>query len=190
MKSIIEKIITTKIFYSKKKEIARYALSFFLAWLVAVLISDFPYFRNIIISLKLDVGLTHVLIALTENSFNLLGFETFSQANYLKILDTPGLIFAYGCLGFREMAFFSVFVLFQSGSAKHKLWYIPSGLVLLIVLNVVRAVIIGLGQYNNPANTDLIHDIISPILMYPAILFLWLFWLSTFGKPHTKNQTK
>jgi len=163
---------------------ASFAVSFFFAWLVSALISDFPYFKKLIIQdFGLDSLLTSLSVNLTQTILNLLGFFTYSNNNFLQIEGTPGIIFEYGCLGFRELAFFVVFIALQFGKFKHKAWYIPSGIVLLILLNSIRAVIIALGQYQNPANTDLIHDIISPVLMYPAILFLWIFWISKFGKP-------
>jgi exosortase/archaeosortase family protein len=167
-----------------KKEMARFAISFFFAWLFSALISDFPYFKKLIIQdFGLDALLTNLTVNLTESILNLFGFSTFTNGNFLQIAGTPGIIFEYGCLGFRELAFFVVFIALQFGKFKHKAWYIPSGIILLILLNTIRAVIIALGQYQNPANTDLIHDIISPVIMYPAILFLWIFWISNYGKP-------
>jgi exosortase/archaeosortase family protein len=178
-----DKFIKYKLSTPLKKEIARYAISFFFAWLVSALISDFPFFKKLFIqNLGLDNALTNLSVFLTETILNLLGFTTYSIGNFLQISGTPGVIFAFGCLGFREMAFFVVFVLLQFGSWKNKLWYIPSGIILLIFVNILRAVIIALGQYRNPFQTDIIHDIISPILMYPTLLFLWLFWLTTYGK--------
>ena len=178
-----DKLIKFKLSNSLKKEIARYAISFFFAWLVSALISDFPFFKKLLIqNLGLDIALTKVSVFFTETALNLLGFATFSSGSFLQILGTPGVKFAFGCLGFREMAFFVVFVLLQFGSWKNKLWYIPTGIVLLIFVNILRAVIIALGQYRNPTQTDMIHDLISPIMMYPTLLFLWLFWLTTYGK--------
>nr|MDA3892678.1 archaeosortase/exosortase family protein [Salinivirgaceae bacterium] len=166
-----------------KKEIARYVISFFFAWLVSALISDFPYFKKLLIqSINLDTAFTKLMTGLSKNILNTFGFETFTEGNFIQIIGTPGVIFRYGCLGFRELAFFVVFVALQYGSLKHKAWYIPCGIVLLIVLNTIRALIIIIGQYRDPSQFQIIHDVVSPILMYPAILFLWLFWLNTYGK--------
>ncbi len=171
-----------KISNKLKKEILRYTISFFFAWLVSALISDFPYFKNLIIkSIGLDKDLNNLTIFLIESILNIFGFPTFSQGNFIKIVGANGLTVAYGCLGFRELAFFVIFILLQTGSCKNKLWYIPSGVILLILMNVIRIVIIAIVQYNSPENTDKTHEFISPALMYPTILFLWLFWLTKFG---------
>lgn len=160
----------------------RYAISFFLAWLVSALVSDFPFFRNLIKSIKLDSELTNLMIFTTEGLLNIFGFATSSNGNFLTIIGAPGVTFAYGCLGFRELSFFIVFIIFQSGEFKHKAWYIPSGIVLLILLNVIRVVIIVWQQYLNPDSFQFVHDTVSPIIMYPAIFFLWIFWVNIFGK--------
>ncbi len=178
-----KKITKTKLTTSKKKEIARYAVSFFFAWLISALISDFPFFKKVFIqSIHLDEGFNSFMVFITEFLLNLLGLQTYTEGNFLKIIGTPGVSFSYGCLGFRELAFFIVFVVFQFGQAKHKLWYIPVGVTLLIVLNIIRIFIIILGQYRNPEQFKIIHDIVSPVIMYPTILFLWLYWLKTYGK--------
>ena len=165
-----------------KKEIARYAISFFFAWLVSALIGDFPFFRDIIKSFKLDTALIKLMIVSTDSIFHILGFATYSHGIYLSIDGVHKVGLAYGCLGFRELSFFIVFVIFQFGKLRHKAWYIPLGVVLLIFLNIIRIVIIVWGQYLNPNNFQVIHDIVSPLIMAPAILFLWLFWVIVYGK--------
>lgn len=170
-----------KISNKLKKEIVRYAVSFFFAWLISALFSDFSYFRSLIQSVELDASLTKLLVFLTESLLNIIGFETYSIGSFLKIKGTFGLRFAYGCLGFRELLFFIVFIILQFGKITNKLWYIPSGIILLILLNAIRAAAIAVGQYNSPENTQLIHDIISPVIMYPTIFFLWIFWIKTYG---------
>ncbi len=164
-------------------EIARYAVSFFYAWLVSALISDFPLFKKLLIqSIHLDDAFNSFIISVTEFLLNSFGLPTYTENSFIKIVGTPGVTFSYGCLGFRELAFFTIFIAFQFGKAKHKLWYIPSGIALLILLNIIRILIIILGQYRNPEQFQIIHDIVSPVLMYPTILFLWIFWLKTYGK--------
>lgn len=101
---------------------------------------------------------------------------------HLKTHGSAGVIYEYGCLGFRELAFFVVFIALQNGHFKNKIWYIPSGIIILTILNLIRIVIIIIGQHKDQDLFHPLHDIVSPIIMYPAILFLWLFWLSKYGK--------
>jgi len=190
-KKIINLIHSSKKFNLKKinisdklkKEITRYAISFFFAYLFATLISDFPFFKSILIqSINLDTILTKISISSTAKILKLFNLQIFIDGNFLQIKNTPGVIFAYGCLGFRELSLFVFFIIFQTGSWKNKLWYIPTGISLLITLNILRATIITLGQYKYPLHFNKIHNLVSPIIMYPAIIFLWLFWLNTYSE--------
>jgi exosortase/archaeosortase family protein len=171
-----------KISKNLKKEIILYIVSFFFAWAISALFSDFPFFRDIIKSLGVDSLLTIIEVGLTKFILLLFNFDVFTQDNFLKILGTQGVIFTYGCLGMREYLFFIVFIVFQKGKVINKLWYIPAGTLFLILFNAIRAAFIAYGQYKNPTYTQLIHDVVSPLLMYPAIFILWIIWLNVYSK--------
>ncbi len=165
-----------------KKEIILYIISFFFAWAVSALFSDFPFFRNIIKTLGINSLLTIIEVNTTKFILIIFNFDVFTQSNFLKISGTQGIIFAYGCLGIREYLFFIVFIIFQTGKFINKLWYIPLGTLLLMFINIIRAAFIAYGQYKNPTHTQLIHDVVSPLLMYPSIFVLWIVWLSKYSK--------
>lgn len=176
-----------KISDTLKEEIVRYAISFFFSWLIAALISDFPFFRNIIIAIGLDHWMTNLILFISEHSLNAFGLFTHSQGNIMRITGTPGIRLDYGCLGFRQLAFFIVFVLLQFGRFKHKIWYLLSGIIFLICLNIFRITFVAYSQYIDPNVAQEVHDLASPILMYPSILFLWIFWVVKFGKPTAES---
>lgn len=171
-----------KISKSLKKEITRYVVSFFFAWLVSALFSDFTYYRDIITQVKIADFLTSTTIYTTSIFLNIFRFETFSEGNFLKIMGTPGVRIIYGCLGIRHFAFLIVFILLQTGKFIHKLWYIPSGIILLFLLNSFRIALIAFWQTFDPYKSQIVHDVASPFIMYPAILFLWIYWLNKYGK--------
>lgn len=164
------------------KEIVRYAISFFFAWLVSALISDFPYFRGLIVQLKIANFFTLITTHGTNLILKLFNYQTEITFNTLAIKGTAGVIILYGCLGIRQFAFVVVFVLLQSGRYANKLWYIPLSIFVLYVLNCIRIAIIAFWQTINPNEVQKVHDITSPFIMYPAILFLWIFWLNKYGK--------
>jgi exosortase/archaeosortase family protein len=170
-----------------KEEIFRYLIAFFLAWLASALISDFPFFSNPVKNSKITAGFQQYLILFSEKQVNLLGFETYKYHNSLKIMGSYGVRIDYGCLGFRHMAFFMVFIILQFGKSIHKIGYLIFGNLLFIFINTVRISSILIAQYYQGDSAQNVHDIASPILMYPTILFLWIFWVLKFGKP-TENS--
>ncbi|PKP11571.1 MAG: hypothetical protein CVU09_01705 [Bacteroidetes bacterium HGW-Bacteroidetes-4] len=171
------------------KEILQYLFSFSIAWVIASLFSDFPFFSQPIENSGFTEYYRDFLMGLTNQQLHGLGHQTFWYGNTLGIEGTAGLIFAYGCLGYRILLFFVVFIVFQFGSFFHKIWYLLLGIFLITWINSLRVVIIALGQFHNPDYTVLIHDTVSPVLMYPLLLALWLIWLKIFGKvPETETM--
>ncbi len=167
-----------------KRSFLRFFLSFFLAWIITVILNDLPYFSNLIQQTNIDILLRNLLVLITETILNTFGFTTFSQGKFLQIIGSSGIRFEYSCLGIRHIVLFTIFIICYFGKAKHKLWFVPAGIILLILINAIRAVIISIGQYINENATGIVHDISTPILMYSTILALWIFWINM----HTKSD--
>lgn len=164
------------------KEILQYLFSFTVAWVIASLFSDFPFFAEPIENSSFTLYYRDFLMGLTNQQLHWLGHQTFWFDTTMGIEGTAGLIFAYGCLGYRIILFFVVFIVLQFGSFFHKIWYLLLGIFLITWINSLRVVIIAIGQFQKPDYTVLVHDTVSPILMYPLLLALWIVWLKTFGK--------
>lgn len=164
------------------KEILQYLFSFTVAWAIASLFSDFPFFAKPIENSGFTEYYRDFLMGLTNQQLHWMGHQTYWYDTTLGIDGTAGLIFAYGCLGYRILLFFAVFIVLQFGSFIHKIWYLILGIFLITWVNSLRVVIIAVGQFHNPEYTVLVHDTVSPALMYPLLLALWLVWLRTFGK--------
>ena len=185
----IKPVNRLKLSESLIQEILQYLFAFFFSWLISSLLMDFPFFSDPIKNSCITAYYSQILVWLTDFQLHLLGFDTFVFSNHLGILGTQGVIFAFGCLGFRYLLFFMVFVLLQFGRYYHKIWYLPAGILLITWVNSVRAIIIVIGQYHQPTQTTLIHDVVTPVFMYPTILFLWIVWVSRFGNPTTKDSS-
>jgi exosortase/archaeosortase family protein len=164
-----------------KKEIVYYAISFFFAWLISAFISDFPFFIKKIKLLNIDSFFTNIYLSVLDFTFSKFGFITHINNNLFNINNTNGIILTYGCLGLREFVFFSIFIFFQHGKFITKVLYTTGGVVILFLLNNIRLIIITYSQYIYPNNVKEVHDIVSPLIMYPIILFFWLYWLNKYS---------
>jgi exosortase/archaeosortase family protein len=163
--------------------------SFSIAWVIASLFSDFPFFSQPIENSGFTEYYRDFLMGLTNQQLHWMGHQTFWHNTRLGIEGTAGLIIEYGCLGYRIILFFVVFIVLQFGSSLHKIWYLLLGILLITWVNSLRLVIIAVGQFQKPEYTVLVHDTVSPVLMYPLLLALWLIWLKTFGKvPETDSM--
>ncbi len=153
-----------------------------------MIINDFPFFSNLLKQTNVDLHLQNILVLLTKNILNLIGFTTFSQGKFLQIIGSSGIRFEYSCLGIRHIILFTTFILCYFGKIKNKLFFIPFGILILIIINAFRAVIISIGQYIDESATGIVHDISTPILMYTTILILWIYWINMHLKAKVTNQ--
>lgn len=183
--SNIESLIVNKLNLSiiLFKEIKRFIIAFFCAWFCTILINDFLFVHINIESTGFIKLLTKLIVSSTESIINFIGFETYSNFKHLRILQTPGVRFELDCLGLRPLTIFFIFILAYYGNFWKKFPYIILGFFFLNLANVIRSVIIVISQIKHADNFQVIHDVTSPIFMYPTILFLWLIWISSFGKP-------
>lgn len=185
---------SSKISIPVRKEIVRFVLSAFIAWVVSVVFNDLPVFVNYIHKTGFDVLLQNIYVFLTEKFLNLLQFKTYSSGAFLQIEGTYGIRFLYDCLAIRHLLLFGVFVLFYFGKWMTKIWYILMGSVIILIINVIRATSLCIIQATHPDWFNIWHEKGGIVLMYIPILILWLIWIDKYGRYEAKqkviNKTK
>ena len=82
-----------------------------------------------------------------------------------------------GCSGFKQFLQWIVLMLFFPGPWKHKLWFIPLGLIITHLVNVFRidSLVIILDYY--PQHWNFTHDYILRPFFYVVMFGLWVFWV-------------
>jgi len=93
----------------------------------------------------------------------------------------------WGCSGVKQMFIFTVIMLFSYGSWKHKLWFIPLGILICHGVNIVRILVLTLITYQYPAQFDLFHTYIFKYAFYGIIFLMWLVWNEKFGYEKSRN---
>ena len=93
---------------------------------------------------------------------------------YLKEISSLVKV-VWSCSGLKQMFVFFCIIAFYPGSEKHKLWFIPLGLVLIWILNVIRisAIIALFEQF--PNSFELFHEL-SKYVFYFVIFMFWVLW--------------
>jgi exosortase/archaeosortase family protein len=93
---------------------------------------------------------------------------------YLKEISSLVKI-VWSCSGLKQIFVFLCIIAFYPGSEKHKLWFIPLGILLIWALNVIRiSSLIGLFE-SFPNHFDLFHEL-SKYVFYFIIFMFWVFW--------------
>lgn len=89
-----------------------------------------------------------------------------------------------GCSGLKQFLQFTILIMLYPGPWKKKLWFIPLGLFLIYITNVIR--IVGLSliivEWSNQEYYDFSHDYIFRPFFYVVIFGLWVYWVEKIKK--------
>jgi exosortase/archaeosortase family protein len=84
------------------------------------------------------------------------------------------------CSGFKQMCQILVLFVLFPGPWKHKLWFIPAGIVAMFFVNVLRVIGLSYAMIWLPQHWDFIHLWIMRPFYYVAIFLMWVLWVEKF----------
>lgn len=93
-----------------------------------------------------------------------------------------------GCSGLKQILQFSLLIFLFPGPRMKKLWFIPLGVIIVHLTNVIR--VVGLAMVMNywPQHWDFSHDYVFRPLFYVVIFVLWVIWVERLKDKHTKSS--
>ena len=148
------------------------SVGFYLLWF-------FGYERNLALDGRLDNALTHNIAVLGAAGLRLLGFGASvseAQANLILMRGVPTVFIAPYCDGMVLYALFAGFVLAFPGSYQRKLWFIPLGIGLIYLVNVLRIIGLCLNHHYAHHTVDFNHHYTFTFIEYGFIFLLWIWW--------------
>lgn len=92
-----------------------------------------------------------------------------------------------GCSGLKQIMQFALLMFLFPGPWRKKLWFIPTGIIVVHITNVLR--VVGLAVVMNywPQYWDFSHDYIFRPIFYVVIFMMWVLWVEKLslkpGKP-------
>ena len=128
---------------------------------------------------------------------------TVSANRLIGAIDRAGgwarIVVAPECASLKQWLHWLFLMVLFPGPWKHKLWFIPAGLVIIEWTNVVRICGILVMQMIWPnihirfmgedINTfHLAHDYIFKLFFYLVIFLMWMLWVEKFKSKHTKTK--
>lgn len=99
----------------------------------------------------------------------------------LRIQGTPGLFIGDSCNGISLFALFGIFILAFPGKIISKIIFIPAGILLIHVLNILRVVILAIIEVYSYEWTEFNHTYTFTVLIYGCIFLMWLFWINKYS---------
>jgi exosortase family protein XrtF len=144
---------------------------------------------------KLDMLVINDTVAHTQQLLSFLGYPVFvSNSETIRTVGidgTHGLWIGDPCNGLTLFALFASFIAAFPGSWKKKLWFIPVGILIIHLLNIIRVTGLCIIVKHNPDWLQFNHTYLFQIIMYGCIFGIWMFWVrkySGLSKPSAKRD--
>lgn len=105
---------------------------------------------------------TSVSVEIKQSAIYLL-----SQAKSIEIV--------WSCTGLKQMIFFFLLILCYPKHSLHKLWFIPVGVIVVFLLNVLRITYIVYLCDADITRFDSLHEV-SKYVFYGVMFLMWVLW--------------
>ena len=117
---------------------------------------------------------------------------TITSARLLATTNSEGgwarVVIAPECASLKQWMHWIFLMVLFPGPWKHKLWYIPIGLVIIEWTNVIRICGILMMQIPWPNSFHIAHDYIFKVFFYFIIFLMWVLWVEKFYNPTLKAK--
>lgn len=174
----------------------------FLALFIPLIILWFFFYHYLykiddFLSFEFDFLITfsHFLSKQSNYLLSLLNFQTSIEINgdmvITKILNYPynhGVWIGEPCNGIKVFGVFTIFVLAFKGKIQNKLWFIPTGILILHFINVIRVSTLTYISAVNPFILDFNHNITFQLIVYLSMIILWYWWITKFSLIKNENS--
>ncbi len=175
-------------FNNKITRFFTYAAVLYVSWFLLYELVIKPY-------TAVDEKLISLIINQSAFILRLFGYTTYQRQEErdMQLLGIDGahpIWIGSPCNAMTLFAFFTLFVLAFPGNAKSKLWFIPIGILLIHVANILRVIGLTLINYYAPQYLDFNHTYTFTIFVYALIFSLWMWWVNYALKQSKKYEQK
>lgn len=166
------------LFPSLKNKIVRFlllALAIYVAWFLLYELVLKPY-------TTLDARFIAFIISNAAFVLDSAGYQTYRaiEEDNMQLLGVDGahpVWIGAACNAITLFAFFTLFIIAFPGPLKKKAWFIPCGLLIIHLSNVLRVIALVLINYYRPQYLDFNHTYTFTVIVYAIIFMLWMWWV-------------
>lgn len=134
-----------------------------------------------------DYMLDYNIVLMSQQFLGIFGFETFIELEGKSVFlfvtegDFRAVIVGDECNGFKLFSIFTIFIAAFPGNWKKKIWFIPLGILIIHLANIIRVSALLLIQNYHPEYLDFNHLYTFTILVYSIIFLLWYWYIKRFS---------
>ena len=159
-------------------------------FLLAYVVLTFIYenYLNQFDTSKFEVdGFTELVARQTVYGLNFFGQDAYQMpdiaASSVKLFYNKKHIaqIIEGCNGLSVIILFTAFVIAFTGKLKHTFLYIIFGSLVIHILNIARIALLCILIYDYPAQEQILHGVIFPLIIYSTVFLLWVVWVNKFS---------
>lgn len=171
----------------KYKSVIKFILTFLLVYVMLSLIYKF-YLQFSDGSKFYPDYMTHLVAKQVESILDFFGYnaQVLPHPNEpsMKLLLNNSYIARVieGCNSISVIVLFISFIAAFSGKIKETILFILSGSVLIYTVNLLRIAVLSAAIYHFPENTEVLHGVVFPVIIYGMVFLLWMFWVNRFSK--------
>jgi exosortase family protein XrtF len=142
----------------------------------------------------LDARVITLIIDQAAFLLNLFGFTTYRavEEDNMQLLGIDGahpIWIGAPCNAVTLFAFFALFIIAFPGPGKHKLWFIPIGMMIIHIANLLRVMALTIISFYKPEYLAFNHTYTFTVLVYAIIFGLWMWWVN-FSLKKMRHESK
>lgn len=119
-------------------------------------------------------------------SFDHIEINGHMRQNVFYYAQTNGYVYVnLSCSGLKQFYQWFFLMLLYPGPWKHKLWFVPLGLVIIHFVNILRILGMVAVTMHFTENWHFLHDYVARPFFYVVMFFLWVWWNE---KYHLKSK--
>lgn len=131
---------------------------------------------------------SHHLFLQSKVMLDLTGIEytTREQTFYITNIlgSTSWVEVSPACTSLKQWLHWVFLMILFPGPWRHKLWYIPIGLVIIQGISILRITGLACAVYRWPGSFPFFHDYVFKGLFYGTIFLMWVIWTEFLRKKH------
>jgi exosortase family protein XrtF len=138
---------------------------------------------------RVDLWLSEHIVRVSGGFLSILGFDVYASGRIIGLVGTNMLEIIDGCNGIEVIGLFIGFVVAYPGITVNRFLFVPIGILLLYITNIVRIVVLSIVQLHAPGIFTVTHDYSTTAIFYLVVFALWVVWVNygsnTFFRRHT-----
>lgn len=142
-------------------------------------------FRTLTLSLmEANKYLMHLFFNIDlTNGYEIVMFQgRMEPQGYVYLCNNVLYIIGSGCLAHELMFYFAGLIIVIPGPWKHKLWYIPAGIIAIHIMNILRMFGLSITQFYFKEYFDVIHHGVFRMIIYAITFIFWVIWINYYAK--------